>query len=147
MAGRTGILVFIAAGPKSCDGLVFGFGLLVWFAFGIFLHPAFSQASPAQTSKHEPAIGELQKQLEEMRRTWPRCRIELQRWRRPEGSQRRAPVLIQSRSRARVPRHKPSVTSARRGEQPRRTVVISLQRTFFDSRRFSGRNNTHSYSQ
>ncbi len=40
----------------------------------------------AQFSKQKPTIGELQKQLEEMRRRWSKCRIELRSWRRPYRS-------------------------------------------------------------
>lgn len=56
-----------ATALKPSGGLFVRIGILVWFAFGVFLRPAFSQAPQTQSSKQEPTIVELQKQIEEMR--------------------------------------------------------------------------------
>ena len=59
--------MFFATALKPSGGPFVRIGILVWFAFGFFLRPAFSQAPQTQSSKQEPTIVELQKQMEEMR--------------------------------------------------------------------------------
>ena len=63
MLGRRRLLVSFATALKPSGGLFVRIGILVWFAFGVFLRPAFSQAPQTQSSKQEPTILELQKQI------------------------------------------------------------------------------------